>query len=132
MTCSTRARRRRCAARTGDGRNAAVSAVAQDRSGAVEEVGDGVAGDDDVVAVAGPGLSGNDHCPTIRADDDLGVDAAAVVFADRGDRLVVHGDQGAVDDPRAGVVIEAGPQRSGEHRDQGVDDSIYGGLAGAE
>nr|WP_237074077.1 hypothetical protein [Mycobacteroides abscessus] len=45
------------AARTGDGGNAAVSAVAQDRSGAVEEVGDGVAGDDDVVAVAGPGLS---------------------------------------------------------------------------
>ncbi|WP_272865398.1 hypothetical protein [Mycobacteroides abscessus] len=44
----------------------------------------------------------------------------------------MHGDQGAVDDPRAGVVFEAGPQRSGEHRDQVVDDSIYGGLAGAE
>ncbi len=80
----------------------------------------------------GQASPGNDHCPTIRADDDLGVDAAAVVFADRGDRLVVHGDQGAVDDPRAGVVFEAGPQRSGEHRDQVVDDSIYGGLAGAE
>jgi hypothetical protein len=43
-----------CSARTGDCVDAAVSAVAQDWPGAVEQMGDGVAGHDDVVAVAGP------------------------------------------------------------------------------
>jgi hypothetical protein len=30
------------------------------------------------------------------ADDDLGVDVVAMVLGWRGDRLIVHGDQGAV------------------------------------
>jgi hypothetical protein len=80
-----------CSARTGDRVDAAVSAVAQDWPGAVEQMGDGVAGHDDVVAAAGPAAADCDQGAALRADEDLGVDAAPVVLADRGDRLVVHG-----------------------------------------
>jgi hypothetical protein len=54
-------------------------------------MGDGVAGHDDVVAAAGPAAADCDQGAALRADEDLGVDAAPVVLADRGDRLVVHG-----------------------------------------
>jgi len=65
----------------------------------------GVAGHDDVVAVTWPALAGDEHAAPLRADDELGVDAASVILADGGDRLVVHRDQGAVDDPRVGVGV---------------------------
>jgi hypothetical protein len=62
-------------------------------------MGDGAAGHDDVIAVSGPARA-NGYDAAVGVDEDLGVDAAAVVLGDRGDRLVVHRDQGGVDDPR--------------------------------
>jgi hypothetical protein len=94
-----------CWAWTGDRGDAAVSAVAQDWPGAVEQMGDGVAGHDDVVAVAGPAAADCDQGAALRAADDLGVDAARVVVGDRGDRLVVHRDRGGVDDPRLTCAV---------------------------
>jgi hypothetical protein len=41
-----------------------------------------VAGHDDVVAVTGPALAGDQHAAPVCVDDDLGVDAGAVVLAD--------------------------------------------------
>jgi hypothetical protein len=89
-----------CSAWTGDRVDAAVSAVAQDWPGAVEQMGDGAAGHDDIIAVTGPARANGDDAAVVGVDEDLGVDAAAVVLTDRGDRLVVHRDQGGVDDPR--------------------------------
>jgi hypothetical protein len=63
-----------------------------------------VAGNDDVVAVTGSALTGDDNAAPVRADDDLGADAAAVVLGDGGDRLVVYGDEGAIVDPQHAMV----------------------------
>jgi hypothetical protein len=52
-----------------------------------EKVRDGCAGDDDVVAVAGPAAAHGNDPADVGADDDLGVDAAPVVLADGGDPL---------------------------------------------
>jgi len=71
----------------GDGGDGAVAAVTG-HVAAVEAVGDGVAGDDDVVAVSGPAADGDHHAASVGADDVLGVDGAAVVLGDGGDRLV--------------------------------------------
>jgi hypothetical protein len=116
---------------TGDGGDAAVSAVAQDDP-TIEQLRHGVAGNDDVVAATLPALAGDDHTSPVSADDDLGVDAAAVALADRGDRLVVRGDQRAIDDPRVSAVVWGGPQRVRQHRYQVVDDPVGGGLAGVK
>ncbi|MBO0880513.1 MAG: hypothetical protein J2P17_09240 [Mycobacterium sp.] len=59
-------------------------------------------GNDDVVGVGWPALADDGHTSPASADDDLGVDAAAVVLADHSDRLVVHRDQRGVDDPWVG------------------------------
>ena len=89
--------------RGGDRADAAVSAVTEDDM-TVEEVSHGMAGHDDVVAVTGPAWADGNHSARVSADDDLGVDTAAVVLADGGDRLIVHRDQGGVDDPRVLAV----------------------------
>ena len=60
------------ATRRSDRRDAAVAAVTEDLLPAVEEVRDGCAGDDDVVAVTGPALAGEDHAAPVSADDDQG------------------------------------------------------------
>lgn len=121
------------AAGAGDHGDAAVSAVTEDLVLAGEQVCDGCAGNDDIVAVAGPALPGHHHAALVCADDDLGVDAAPVVLADGGVRLVVHRDQGAVDDPRVSrVVVWAGAQHACQHRHQVVDDPVHRRLAGVK
>jgi hypothetical protein len=95
------------ASRGGDGRGAAVSAVAEDDT-TTEQMLHGVAGHDDVVAVIWPAVAGYRHTAPVRAGKDLGVDAGAVVVADGGDRLVVHRNQGGVDDPRVVAGVGAG------------------------
>jgi hypothetical protein len=60
------------ATRCSDGGDAAVAAVAEDLSVAGEQVRDGCAGDDDVVAVAGPALAGDEDAAPVGAEDDLG------------------------------------------------------------
>lgn len=82
------------AAWAGDGVDSAIAAVAKDRPAAVEQRGHGVAGHDGIVAVARPAVTDRDDVAALRADDDLGVDAAAVVFADGGDFLVVYSGSG--------------------------------------
>lgn len=79
----------------GDRGDAAVAAVIKDLAIGAEQVHHGAAGVDDVIAVAGPADGRRPARGAGAADDDLGVDAAAVVVADGGDRLVVHGDRGA-------------------------------------
>jgi len=55
-----------------------------------------VAGDYDVVSVAGPAVAdGNNRAAAVGADDDLGVDAAPVVLAHSGDHLEQHAPWGA-------------------------------------
>jgi hypothetical protein len=76
------------AARTGDRVDATVFAVAEDDT-AIEQLGHGVAGHDDVVAVGGPAATNRDHVAALRANDDWGIDAAPVVLADGGGQLVV-------------------------------------------
>jgi hypothetical protein len=66
-----------CSAWTGDRVDAAVSAVAQDWPGAVEQMGDGAAGHDDIIAVTGPARANGDDAAVVGVDEDLGVDAAA-------------------------------------------------------
>lgn len=73
-----------------------------------EEGRDGVAGDDDVVVVAWPALPRGDDLMAAGADDALGVDAAAVVVARCADGLVMHRDEGAVDNPRRAMAIGVG------------------------
>ena len=59
--------------RGGDGGDGAVAAVTENGAAGVERVREGVAGNDDVVAVAGPAVAdGNDVAP-ISANDDLGL-----------------------------------------------------------
>ncbi len=82
------------------------------------------------VAVSGPALPGDHHAAPVRADDDLGVDAAPVVLADGGDRFVVDGDPGAIDDPRMGTGVGGGTQCFGQHRHQVVDGAVDRRLAG--
>jgi hypothetical protein len=113
-----------CVAARGDRRDTAVSAVAENNA-AIEQFGQGVARHDDVVAVTGPALADYQHAAPVRADDDLRIDAAAIVLADGSDRLVVHWDQGAVDDPRMGAGVRAGSQSAGQHWHQLVDDAIH-------
>jgi hypothetical protein len=115
---------------TGDGGVGAVSAVAQDDT-TIEQRRHGVAGNDDVVAVTWPALAGGDHTSPVSADDDLGVDAAAAVLADRSDRLVGHRDQRALDDPGVSAVVRGGPQGV-RHRYEVVDDPVHCRLAGAK
>ena len=69
------------AARRGDRWDAAVAPVAEDLVAAGEEVREGVAGDHDVVAVAGPALPDGDDLAAAGADDDLGVNAVAADLA---------------------------------------------------
>jgi hypothetical protein len=61
--------------------DAAVAHVAEDLVAAGEDVREGVVGDHDVVAVARPALPGGDDPAAAGADDDLGINAAAVVLA---------------------------------------------------
>ena len=68
----------------GDRRDAAVAAVTEDLAIGAEQVCHGVASDDDVVAVTGPAAAGYHDAAAVGADDDLGVDAAALVLADGG------------------------------------------------
>src|SRR6202453_3711497 len=121
-----------CSARTGDRVDAAVSAVAQDWPGAVEQMGDGAAGHDDIIAVTGPARANGYDAAVVGVDEDLGVDAGAVVLTDRGDRLVVHRDEGVVDDPRVCAAVGSGAQHGSQPRYQVVDDPVQGGLAGGE
>lgn len=88
--------------RGGDRCDAGIPAVAEDDT-TIEELHHGVAGHDDIVAVTGPAPAGDRQVASVSADDDLGVDTAAVVLSDGGDGLVVHRDRGAVDDPRVAV-----------------------------
>lgn len=108
-----------------------MSAVAEDAT-TIEQLHHGVAGHDDVVAVTWPTLAGYRHAAPVSADDDLGFDAAAVVLADGGDCLVVHRDQGAVDDPRLVGNVGIGSQLAGQEWHQVVDGPVHRGLAGAE
>jgi hypothetical protein len=89
-------------------------------------------GHDEVVAVAGPAAADGDHPASVSADDDLSVDAASVVLTDGGDRLIVHRDQGAVDDPRVVAIVWCGLQNIGQYRHQVMDDPIDGGLTRVE
>jgi hypothetical protein len=68
---------------SGDRADAAVSAVTEDDM-SIEQLCHGVAGHDDVVAVAEPAWADGNHSAPVSADDDLGVDTAAVVLADGG------------------------------------------------
>jgi hypothetical protein len=99
------------------GDSAVASVTEQDVT--IEEVGHGVACHDDVVAVAGPVSADGNNLALMGADDDLGVDAAAVVLADGGDRPIVHRDEGAVDDPRVVAVVWCGLQNIGQYRPPG-------------
>jgi hypothetical protein len=56
------------AARGGDRRDTAVSAVAENNA-AIEQFGQGVARRDDVIAVTGPALADYQHAAPVRADD---------------------------------------------------------------
>lgn len=118
------------AAWAGDCGDTAVAAVAEDGPGPLYQVGDGVSGYDDVVAVSGPAATCLDYGAVRCVDDDLRVDAAAVVFADRGERLVVDRDQGAVNDLRAVMTVGTWLRCLCQHRYQVVDDAVHGGLAG--
>ena len=91
-----------------------------------------MASHDDVVSVTGPATADRYHCAALRADDDLGVDAAPVVLADGGDGLIVHGDQGSVDDPRPAIIGAGRSHCVREHWDQVVDDPVDGGLTRGE
>jgi hypothetical protein len=84
--------------------DAAVVAVAQDQAGVAEKMREGLAGDDDVVAVARPAVADRDDAASVGADDDLGVAAASIVLAVIG----------------AAVGCEHG----GQERDQVVDDAV--------
>jgi hypothetical protein len=120
------------AARCGDGRDAAISAVAEDDT-IIEQLHHGVAGHDDVLAVAGPAAAPGYHdAAPACTDDDLGVDAAAVVLADGGDRRVEHRDQGAVDDPRVAAVVLGGTQCVGQHRHHVMNGPVHRRLAGVK
>jgi hypothetical protein len=68
----------------------------------------------------------------VRADDDLGVDAASVVLADGGDRLVVHRDQVPIDSPCVVAGVGGWAQRLSQHWHEVMDDAVHGGLAGVE
>jgi hypothetical protein len=85
-------------ARRDDRRDAAVFAIAENDTTS-EQMRHGVAGNDDIVAVARLAVTGDEDAAPVGADNDLGVDAAAVSLADGRDRLIVHRDQGAVDHP---------------------------------
>ncbi|MCJ0872494.1 hypothetical protein [Streptomyces sp. AP-93] len=63
-------------------------------------LGHGGAEDDDVVAVAGPGVAHGDDAPVAGAEGELDVHAATVVLGAFGHRVVFHGDEGAVHDPQ--------------------------------
>jgi len=117
--------------RGGDRCDGPVSAVAEDDT-TIEQMRHGVTGHDDIIAVSGPALAGLRHAAPVRADDDLGVEAAAVVVADGGDRLAVHRDQGGVDDPRVVAGVGGGSQCVGQHRHQVMDDPVHRRLAGGE
>lgn len=52
------------------------------------------------------------------------VDAAAVGLADGGDGLIMHWDEGVVDDPGPGVAGEIGLEGLFQHRDQAMDDPV--------
>jgi hypothetical protein len=60
----------------------AVSAVAEDAT-TIDQVGHGVAGHDDVGAIAGPAWADGNRPTQVRADDDLRVEAAGAVLAER-------------------------------------------------
>ena len=119
------------ASRVGDRGDAAVSAVTEDYT-TTDQVGQGMASHDDVVAVAGPARADGNHLSPVSADDDLCVDAAPVVLADRGDRLIVAWDEGAVDNPRVFAVVWFGLRRTGQDRHQVMDYPIDGRLAGCK
>lgn len=102
------------AAWSGGGVDSVMAAIAEDWPAAVQWRGHGVAGHDDIVAVARPAVTDCDDVAASRADDDLGVDAAAVVSADRGDFLAVYREQAR------------------EHRHQVVNDPVHGRLAGSQ
>jgi alkylated DNA repair dioxygenase AlkB len=95
-------------------------------------VGYGGAGDDDVIAAAGPPLAGDEHAASVRADDGLGVDAAPIVPVDGGDRLIVHRDQSAVDDPRMVAVVGIGSQGVGQHGHHEVERRLAGTDGGGQ
>jgi hypothetical protein len=86
----------------GDGGDSAVAAVTEDDMLAGEQMGDRCA------AVTRPAAPDRDNAAAVGADDNLSVDAAPVVFADGGDRLVVHRYRGAVNDPRVSAVVGVG------------------------
>jgi hypothetical protein len=98
--------------RAGHAGQRAITTIDKDLAGWVGEQ-DAVlsAGDDDVVAVAGPRGPGGDHSAVAAADDELHVDAAPVVLRHGSTLLVVHGDEGAVEDPDAAPsVAGVGPR----------------------
>jgi hypothetical protein len=72
------------AARCDDRSDPAMPAIAKNDT-TIEQRHHGMASDDGIVAVTGPAAAGDEHAASVSADDDLGVDTAAVVLADGGD-----------------------------------------------
>jgi hypothetical protein len=83
----------------GDGGDAPVAAVAESDVLPGEWVCGGVAGDHDVVAVGWPAAA-DDDAALVGGGDDLGVDAGLVVLGRGGNRLIMDGGEGGVDDRR--------------------------------
>src|ERR1700720_49457 len=79
----------------------------------------------------GPAVAHGDDMASFGGDDDVCVDTAGIVFRGRGDQLVMHGDEGGVDDPRPAVAGGVGARRIGEIWNQLVNDSVHCRSAGA-
>jgi hypothetical protein len=107
-----------------------VSAVTEDDT-TIEQMQPGWTSHDDV-AVTWPAVADYHHTAPVRTDIDLGVDAAAVVGADGGDRLVVRRNQGGVDDPRVVAGVGGGSQCASQHRHHLMDDPVDRGSAGVK
>lgn len=84
-----------------------------------------------VVAVAWPRLA-DVHDLVVEGGENLDVDRATVVFAGLRDRLVVHGDEGSVQDQGVAVAELAGDEQVGDRGHQVADGPVCGGLADTE
>jgi hypothetical protein len=89
-----------------------------------------VAGDGDVVAVAGPALAGEDPAARVSLHDDLGVyggggsfPVAVIDWSCTG--ITVH-------DPRVVAVVRGGSHCAGRHPYRVMDDAVHCGLGGAQ
>ena len=111
---------------------ASVAAVAG-QAGMVRECFlEGFAGNDDVVAGSGPGVSHGDDSPVAGPADDLHVDVAPVVLALRCALLVVDIDQRSVDNPQLPPVSRWWSEEFGKRFGEPRHDPVGGGVGDAE